>query len=265
MPSLPSSVLRKVKEIMWKEPPLISLRGKIMVVGDTHGDVVISKEVVRRFFDKNLDFLIFLGDYVDREPEGVDEFANINFLLEMKMAHPDKIFLLQGNHEAYHTIPFHSNFVQAAGEKYKEYESVFREMPLAAMANNVFLSHAGFPLGEYEINKKNMRAIEDITWNDLDLSHVYRGVGKKFGEEDIKKFLERMDAVAMIRGHDYHFNGIVAYEKCLTIFTSRLYANEGNKGILVAEINGNVEGIDDIMLNDFSGGEWREYRPRYLR
>ncbi len=264
MPPLDDETLEKVREIMAKEPPLLFLKGKIMVAGDTHGDVMISREVIKKFFSEKYDFLVFLGDYVDREPEGVDAFSNINFLLETKLKNPKKIFLLKGNHEAYHFIPFHSNFFIAAGEKYVGYDRIFREMPLAAMANNVFLSHAGFPYKGQRMDKNDERAVEDITWSDIDISPVYRGAGRKFGREELYDFLDGMGAAGFIRGHDYHFNGIVVYEKCLTIFSSRLYENEGNGGILLAEIDGEIKSMRDISLKNFSGGIWKEYEPRLI-
>ena len=163
MPPLESSILRKAREVMAKEPPLLRLKGKIIVAGDTHGDALVSRAVVKKFFDEKYDFLVFLGDYVDREPHDMDPFSNINFLLQTKLRHPEKIFLLKGNHEAYHFIPFHSDFIFAAGEKYAEYDEIFKELPLAAMANNVFLSHAGFPFSG-RIDKRDGRVVEEITW-----------------------------------------------------------------------------------------------------
>lgn len=260
-------LVERVKKIFSDEPALLKLTGKIMIAGDTHGDVVITKEIVKKFLDENIDYLLFLGDYVDRAPPDVgSSLPNINFLLEMKIKYPDKIFLLKGNHESNYAIPCYPNeFEEEAGNLYKEYVEVFKEMPLMAMANNVFASHGGFPMKKNleEIDKNDFEAIEEITWSDPAISNLYRGAGYLFGEEDLNEFLKKIKARAFIRGHDYNLNGIVVYKKCLTIFSSRFYKNMGNKGILVAKIYGDIKDINEIEIEDYSDMEWRSYKFIY--
>ena len=87
------TLLNHIKHIMAKEPAFLKIQGKIMVAGDTHGDLIISKEIVKKFFDERFDYLVFLGDYIDRAPPDIgSSLPNINFLLDMKVSYPKKLF-----------------------------------------------------------------------------------------------------------------------------------------------------------------------------
>ena len=255
---------------MKKEPAFLKLHGKIMVAGDTHGDVVISKAITEKFFDENFDFMIFLGDYIDRAPNDIgSSLPNINHLIEIKIRYPNKIFLLKGNHEANYAIPcwpheFEYEVKQCCPSFYELYIKAFMEMPLMALANNVYLAHGGFPRKNISINKNDIEAVEEITWSDVALSPVYRGAGFKFDEKMLNDFLNKINAKAFIRGHDYTMNGIVAYKKCLTIFSSRRYKNNGNGGILIAKIYGKINGIEDIELQTWEDGKWIDYKPYFI-
>lgn len=258
--------LEIARKIMEKEPSLLRLRGKVMVAGDTHGDAVVAREIVRRFYEEDFDFLVFLGDYVDRNPPDSVASENIDFLLEEKCRNPDKIFLLKGNHEANYAIPCYPNdFEFEMGEKYAEYVKVFKEMPLAGLLNNVFVSHGGIIIDKKieEINKNDIHDIECLTWSDPEIANIYRGAGISYNEKDLVEFLEKIGAKAFIRGHDYNLNGIIVYDKCLTIFSSRLYKNEGNGGILIAKIYGEIRDIDEIEIENLCN-QWKKYKARKI-
>ncbi|MCK4242425.1 MAG: metallophosphoesterase, partial [Dehalococcoidia bacterium] len=86
------------------DPNLIRLSsGRAIFVGDTHGDFDASKRVIASYLTPE-DRVIFLGDYVDRGPQSLE---NINYLLSLKLAYPENVFLLMGNHEAYAVTPFY--------------------------------------------------------------------------------------------------------------------------------------------------------------
>jgi len=66
--------------------------------------------VVRRYL-KRPNRIVFLGDYVDR---GDFSEENIQYLLSLKLEHPDEIFLLAGNHEGFMVKELHpANFWRA--------------------------------------------------------------------------------------------------------------------------------------------------------
>jgi predicted phosphodiesterase len=102
-------LLEEAKRVYEKEPRLIQLpsKGKAVFVGDTHGDLDASQQVIQRYLKKPY-HIIFLGDYVDR---GDYSEENIQYLLGLKWEHPEEIFLLAGNHEGFMVKEFHpSNF-----------------------------------------------------------------------------------------------------------------------------------------------------------
>ncbi len=68
-----------------------------MVVGDIHGQFFDLVHMISKIGDPSAINYLFLGDYVDR---GIFSVETIILLLAMKMAHPDRVFLLRGNHES---------------------------------------------------------------------------------------------------------------------------------------------------------------------
>jgi protein phosphatase len=85
--------LWQVKQIFNKERALVDLDGDVVFVGDTHGDFETTKSIVKNFFDA--DYLVFLGDYIDREPVQWGSIYNITYLLLLKYRFPKKIIFLK--------------------------------------------------------------------------------------------------------------------------------------------------------------------------
>ena len=80
----------------------------LVVVGDLHGDFTSLKKIMNEInYDEYLrtesNMLIFLGDYVDR---GKYSLEVLLFLCGIKSLFPNNMFMLRGNHEAYHRFPF---------------------------------------------------------------------------------------------------------------------------------------------------------------
>lgn len=262
--------LERTISILEKEQALVELNGDTAFVGDTHGDFETTKAAVERFF--NIDHLVFLGDYIDREPMKWGSIHNITYLLFLKCRYPKKIFLLKGNHECNYAIPcfpyeFEGEIIQRFGSSnlHKKYVEVFSLMPLMVLTNNVFAAHGGI-LKEADlkqlrkIGKNDLGAIESLVWSDPVISPTFRGAGDSFNEEDLTKFLDRINARVFIRGHDYNTLGISIYgDRCLTIFSSRRYKEMGNGGILVARTGREISSASDLILEDFSTGKWITY------
>lgn len=263
--------LEDVREIMEKEPSLVEFNGKVMFAGDTHGDLKVTKAIAERFFEKEFDYLVFLGDYIDRAPSDIgSSVPNMNYLMFLKRDFPEDVILLKGNHEANYAIPcypyeFEKEIEDAYPKMHERYVEVFKNMPLMVLSNKVFASHGGILRGFglrklREVDKNDLHAIESLTWSDPDFSQIFRGIGFPYDRRDVEKFLKGIKANLFIKGHDYSTNGMAIYGGiCLTIFSSRRYKNMGNGGVLVAEIEGEVESIADIKVMDYSTGIWRDY------
>jgi len=262
--------LERVISVLEKEKALMELNDNVAFVGDTHGDFETAKAVVKKFFNTN--HLVFLGDYIDREPTRWGSIYNITYLLLLKCRYPEKIFLLKGNHECNYAIPcvpyeFEWELAQRFGSSslHKKYVEVFSSMPLMVLVKNVFAAHGGILKGAdlerlRKIGKNDSPSIESIVWSDPVISPTFRGAGDSFNEEDLTNFLDGIKARVFIRGHDYNTLGISIYgDRCLTIFSSRRYKEMGNGGILVARFKGEVSSLSDIIVEDFSTGEWINY------
>jgi len=262
--------LEKIIPILNEEKTLIELEGKVAFIGDTHGDFETTKSIIKRFF--YLDHLVFLGDYIDREPIKWGSIYNITYLLLLKYRFPKKIVLLKGNHECNYIIPclpyeFEVEIVKRFGSSklHDKYVEVFSFMPLMVQTENVFAAHGGILKNtdlDYlnKIEKNDKKAIEELVWSDPAISLTFRGAGFRFTNEDLTAFLKSINAKVFVRGHDYNTLGFSIYQdKCLTIFSSSRYKKMGNGGILVAKTDKKVNKASDLIVEDFSSGKWLKY------
>lgn len=260
-------IFRKTAEILKKEAPLIRLslsEGEAKFIGDTHGDFSTTKYIVREFLeDTESQYLIFLGDYIDREPEPEGSFLNLLYLCLLKINFPEKVFLLKGNHEANYAVEcfpyeFDQELVDIFGSYgfkiHEEAVNVFREMSLMIQTQNgVIAAHGGFPLRGQKINDKSKKdLIIDILWSDPAISPTFRGYGiPKFTEEDLLNFLNSVNASCFIRGHDYNVGGKIIYSnRCITVFTSRRYALHAGITLAKVDLSKKIRDARDIVLED---------------
>ncbi|MGC9308888.1 MAG: metallophosphoesterase family protein, partial [Thermoplasmatota archaeon] len=252
-------------------PAFLELSGTLMLAGDVHGDFYTVQAVVQRFLDSSRDHLVFLGDYIDRAPDDVgSSVPTMTYLLGVKRDMPRRVHLLKGNHEAHHLLPvapyeFDRETETAYPGLYRAYVDAFREMPLMLLSNNVFAAHGGI-LKHHDtamlrhVGKNDPAVVEALTWSDPTMAHTNRGAGNPYSEQELHDFLDGIDAEVFIKGHDASTLGTAIYGgRCLTLFTSRRYRTQGNGGILIAEIDGPVDDIGDIMVKDYIGGSWWDY------
>jgi len=68
---------------------------RIIAIGDLHGHRAPLKELFHRIDLRSSDFIVFIGDYVDRGPDSKDL---VQELIDLRFSHPNAAFL-KGNHE----------------------------------------------------------------------------------------------------------------------------------------------------------------------
>lgn len=110
-------ILNRAKNILSKESNILRIDAPVIAVGDIHGqfyDLLNLLEEGGRPGLENGDSYLFLGDYVDR---GSFSCEVIFLLLAYKIAFPDKIFLLRGNHEC-GSVSGHFGFKEECKIKY---------------------------------------------------------------------------------------------------------------------------------------------------
>ena len=147
---------------MSKEPVYVRQTSPCYAFGDTHGnyaDVSYFLENIINFID--LEYtpcnLIFLGDYVDRGPYGLEVLC---LLLSLKLSNPKKVTLLRGNHEDplvngdvrhYGDSAFQRQCQKTFGNTrgmhvWTQMNELFRHFPLACeIDGKIFCCHGGLP------------------------------------------------------------------------------------------------------------------------
>lgn len=234
-------LIRKSREIFSSMKPLLRVgdRPRAVFVGDTHGAFMVTKYVFENFSD--YDAIVFLGDYVDREPYGLE---NLEIILSHFVENKDKVIVLRGNHESPLTNEYYGFRAEVreklGDENYKEFVDLFSEMPYAAIVNNYLCVHGGIAR-----NLKNVQQIEELKkpdiipedeiafemlWNDpreeLDgFVPNIRGEGTFFYGKDVTlEFLKENSLKGIIRGHEVAdgFRSEID-ERVITVFSSRYH------------------------------------------
>lgn len=257
-------LIQQVEKLLKKEKNLVFIpEGKIMVVGDLHGDLETLNKVINTFFEEEFSTLLFLGDYIDR---GAEQVEVVNVLFYYKKIMPNRIILIRGNHEdpiINRQFGFYDEVrIKFQNNKllYRLYNQAFSQLPLAAITwNKIFCVHAGIPEGLEEIEEINLlpngqETIEDpitkqLLWNDpkenvKDFKYSGRGSGiKRFGKDAFRDFIDRNAIKYIIRSHEKFKEGYKSYfdDKLLSIFSSRSYSKKVTTVVGVIQVGGEVE------------------------
>ena len=128
----------KAAPVLGNEPNLLRLEGKVVIVGDIHGqffDLIAMLRKLSQPGHKNTKVL-FMGDYVDRGEYGPEV---VIYLLALKLRFPNDVFLLRGNHESRDMTQMF-NFreqmlIHYDLETYEVVMDLFDNIPLAAIVN----------------------------------------------------------------------------------------------------------------------------------
>jgi predicted phosphodiesterase len=252
-------LLSEAEKTFASESRLIQLEsGRVIFVGDTHGDLEATEKVIRKYLrPKNK--LVFLGDYVDRGPASVE---NINFLLEQKLEHMDSLYLLMGNHEGHAVLTFHpADFWEGLDADLRHrYGDALARLPLAVSTpNGIIALHGALPdVSELEdINKIKPGSTEwhQITWGDWQ-ERAGKSLGidpytgrPQFGRGWFQEIMSRLRKNVLIRSHQPDAPCTMYDKRCLTIFTSSAYRNHvSERTIALVDLKEPVKWADDIAI-----------------
>jgi len=243
-------LLDEAKSLFNSEPQLIEVEAdKVLIVGDTHGDLETSVKALKLDV---AEVVVFLGDYVDRGPYQIE---NINLLLARKIRDRDKLILLRGNHESpamnYYYGFYHTVARRYGLEVYGQYAEVFSYMPYAVLYGEALLLHGGLARGletldqirefpKADLEPSHPLAFQ-VLWNDPDESVEEfapspRGEGiYLFGRKAVDEFFARNGLKLLVRAHEYFTPGVYTmFEgKVVTVFSCRFYPIQGPKAILL--------------------------------
>ncbi|MBA2266989.1 MAG: serine/threonine protein phosphatase [Nitrosopumilus sp.] len=224
----------------------------LVVVGDLHGDFTSLKKIMNKinyedYLKTESNILIFLGDYIDRGKYSMEVML---LLCGIKTSFPNNMFMLRGNHEAYHRFPFSAfDFLRDLQNKFDDSGETLYTNTMVPFFDSLFgiceingfslLVHGGLPVVEdmeffrnYKFRLSDMKSddglLEEILWNDpreftdRDWQASNRGLGKYFGINITKNWLNHTNTKLIIRGHEpcmgYKFNHD---NKVMTLFSSK--------------------------------------------
>lgn len=225
----------------------------VTVCGDTHGQFY---DVMNIFALNGLPSAsnpyLFNGDFVDRGSFSVEVI--LTYLL-YKMACPECIYLIRGNHETKNMNRIYG-FEGEVKAKFDDkifdlFLEVFCHLPLAAVIEKkVFVTHGGIPVEPRTLDeiKKIKRGCEppekglmsDLLWSDPQpfpgKSPSKRGVGFSFGPDITEAFLEKNDLSLLVRSHEVKDEGYLVEHggKTITVFSAPNYCDSmKNKGAFI--------------------------------
>ena len=190
---------------------------KLHVVGDIHGYLDIF-DSLSETVNLAKDGVIFLGDYADRGPSGVEVIEQVSSLME---ENPENVVALKGNHEDYeHTLPTFGpcDLINEVKRKEGEWIDYYMEkfnpfvnkLYLAAvLPGETLFVHGGisdkikspddlrYPTKEIEL---------DVLWSDPSYGCGQRpnrrGEGVEFGADITESICELLGVKRVIRSHE---------------------------------------------------------------
>jgi len=223
--------------------------GKATIIGDIHGDLDGLKYILTetKFMEEASDneevYLVFLGDYGDRGTHSAEVYYVV---LSLKDAYPNKVVLIQGNHEGPqdllaepHDLPYELQKKFGADWQtiYRELSHLFRRFYTAVLVDErCIMLHGGVPSKAkslediaYAYEKHPAEShLEEILWSDPveGFTGTYpspRGAGYLFGEDVTNGFLKMLNVHFLVRGHEPVSDGYKINHggKVLTLFSRK--------------------------------------------
>ncbi len=256
-----TSLLNQIEKRFEQEGNLIRIEsGRVIFVGDTHGDLDATQKISKKYLNPE-NKIVFLGDYVDRGPASEE---NLSILLSMKLEHPDNLFLLMGNHEGQHAIPFRPAdfWAQLDRTLWNQYAKGLAKLPLAvSTSNGIIALHGALPevetLEDIENIEFGSREWQQITWGDWQetsggyLGSDYLWGRLPFGSDWFEEKMNKLNKNVLIRSHQPDANQVMYDGRCLTIFTSSAYRSAvPQRTVAITDLSQEVKTVDDLTLEE---------------
>jgi serine/threonine-protein phosphatase PP1 catalytic subunit len=228
-------LLPKIDRILGAEQAVLRINADpVMIIGDIHGDLQALNFVMGKREEMNCKNILFLGDYVDRGPQGTEVLVR---LFRLKLEAPEHIFLLRGNHETVDMNLYYGFFDEVGldQEFLLRVSQTYDKMPIAAvLSGHTFCVHGGIN-GTGRIDNIRKEEAFPYLWNDPSkrpgLTTSTRGsTVKEFGPDIVEGFLDTNNLKRIVRGHTALENGYKWWfdGKLLSLFSCPDYVGLGN-------------------------------------
>lgn len=246
---LPAQCLMRLLEVssqvLSREPTVLDLtsRSRVTVVGDLHGSLPCLTEVLRLCGRPSPErAIVFNGDFVDRGKHSTEVLAGI---LLMKLAHPNDVYCLRGNHEDGFLATVYG-FQKEIRMKYPLQHDIlwecmkntFGALPFCARTAEAFILHGGLPSQELSIadiasitsEERNLHSVikKKAPESKRDLAEILQGLvwsdpvreesgitknpkrgsaGINFGTDVARNWLKEHGLQYLVRSHQLIYEG----------------------------------------------------------
>mmetsp|Transcript_105943 Transcript_105943/g.326994 ORF Transcript_105943/g.326994 Transcript_105943/m.326994 type:complete len:472 (-) Transcript_105943:155-1570(-) len=272
IPSVLISLAQGVQEVVEEEPTLVRAQVPTRIFGDLHGqfrDLLLWLQDFG-FPHAHGPSYVFNGDWVDR---GAHQLETVALVFALKLAFPDKVFLVRGNHEFrdqnVHMGPV--GFKASCGALGQEGDAVFEAfqgafdmLPLGCLVGEkILVVHGGLgdgrwsleslasvqrPLNEHQIAEK--RHVYNVLWSDPIPETVEQSFGVhdsprdghrrlvlSFGKDVTEAFCARNNIEMVVRSHQEKRGGcgyeVMHGNRLVRVFSARDYEGQGNDGAML--------------------------------
>jgi len=243
--SLLVSVAETASTLFSREPTLLRLCGKFIVVGDLHGNIQDLYRIFCTYDTPPQTSYLFLGDMIDR---GKFSLQTLVLIFSLKISYPNHVYVIRGNHE-FGNVCKKKGFYEELSKFYEKPQAIFESfvrcfgfIPLAATIGSVFFVHGGLSpglvtLSQIESISRPISTYDDpiingMMWSDpgtiKDLfSNNLRGTGFTFSCAAFDRFMKKNNLTQLVRGHqcvdafEYSYNN-----RLLTVFSASNYDPE---------------------------------------
>jgi len=170
------ALVEKAANLLLERGPVVELdASKIVVVGDTHGFPEVSRWALKLREEEAAEAIVFLGDYVDRGPMGLE---NLELLLTELVEKSDEIVLLRGNHEIPSMNYYYGFYSELLSKKrlklLEKIEELYKVLPPVALLDKIILLHGGIPC----------RVCRNEPEEPLDLQEIKYSLEKLHGSDE---------------------------------------------------------------------------------
>jgi protein phosphatase len=224
----------------------LEAKGDALVIGDLHGNLESLKTILevsgflKKMANQDDAYLIFLGDYGDRGAYSVEVYYVV---LSLKLAYPNQVILLRGNHEgpkslmAYpHDLPmqlqhrFPTDWVVIYDKMFRLFDLLYNAV---YVDGQYLMVHGGISpqirsLSDLANADLKSGLLEVLLWSDPDetvkeVAASARGAGVAFGQKVTVGVLEALNAKILIRGHEACQQGFKVNHgsRVLTLFSTK--------------------------------------------